>query len=208
MHNDTPNGQACMLQVVQQLTCGVWFFLHPMARAVFLNCWHGRMDASEQLKQDVRDGRIDLDRLIDAHLLFEIGLDRGVIDLAIRRGHHEESKEEAKAKEHLVGRNRGSAEGVAQEAENDNDAGERGGEDQDRRGDAEHREHRKDLQARTDIAGALALGMTAIRFTGFHDRADGEGPEAPIVLSRFQDIPAALSILPRLHKVCLSHVVP
>lgn len=47
---------------------------------------------------------------------------------------------------------------------------------------------------RTDIAGALALGMTAIRFTGFHDRADGEGPEAPIVLSRFQDIPAALSI--------------
>ena len=47
---------------------------------------------------------------------------------------------------------------------------------------------------RTDIAGALALGMTAIRFAGFHDRVDGAGPEAPVVLTRFQDIPAALSI--------------
>ena len=47
---------------------------------------------------------------------------------------------------------------------------------------------------RTDIAGALALGMTAIRFAGFHDRADGEGPDAPIVLTRFDQIIGSLGI--------------
>jgi len=47
---------------------------------------------------------------------------------------------------------------------------------------------------RTDIAGAIGLGMTAIRFAGFHDRADGEGPEAPIVVSRFEEIPGSLAL--------------
>lgn len=47
---------------------------------------------------------------------------------------------------------------------------------------------------RTDIAGAIGLGMTAIRFTGFHDRAEGVGPEAPIVLSAFHEIPGSLGL--------------
>ena len=45
---------------------------------------------------------------------------------------------------------------------------------------------------RTDIAGALALGMTAVRYTGFHDRADGEGPEATHVTGRHADLPRLL----------------
>ena len=47
---------------------------------------------------------------------------------------------------------------------------------------------------RTDIAGAIGLGMTAVRFAGFYDRAGGEGPEAPIVVSRFEEIPGSLAI--------------
>jgi putative hydrolase of the HAD superfamily len=44
----------------------------------------------------------------------------------------------------------------------------------------------------TDVAGALALGMTAIRFAGFQDRVDDEGPEASIVLSELVDLPGSL----------------
>lgn len=47
---------------------------------------------------------------------------------------------------------------------------------------------------RTDIAGAIGLGMTAIRFTGFHDRAEGVGPEAPIVISTFAEIAGSLGL--------------
>lgn len=47
---------------------------------------------------------------------------------------------------------------------------------------------------RTDIAGAIGLGMTAIRFTGFHDREEGVGPEAPIVISTFGEIADSLGI--------------
>ncbi|MEA2555410.1 MAG: putative hydrolase of the superfamily [Actinomycetota bacterium] len=47
---------------------------------------------------------------------------------------------------------------------------------------------------RTDIAGALALGMTAIRFTGFHDRVEGVGPEAQHVISGFEQILGCLAL--------------
>jgi putative hydrolase of the HAD superfamily len=47
---------------------------------------------------------------------------------------------------------------------------------------------------RTDVAGALALGMLAVRYTGFRDAAPGDGPEAPIVLDDHRDLAAALGI--------------
>jgi putative hydrolase of the HAD superfamily len=59
--------------------------------------------------------------------------------------------------------------------------------------DPAHAAHVGDSK-RTDIAGALALGMTAIRFAGFYDRVDGEGPEAQLVITRLAEVPAALGI--------------
>jgi putative hydrolase of the HAD superfamily len=59
--------------------------------------------------------------------------------------------------------------------------------------DPAHAAHIGDSK-RTDIAGALALGMSAIRFAGFYDRADGEGPEAPTVITHLAEIPATLGI--------------
>jgi putative hydrolase of the HAD superfamily len=50
---------------------------------------------------------------------------------------------------------------------------------------------------RTDVAGALALGMTAVRFAGFVDRpggADPEHPEAPFVVRDHREIPAVLGL--------------
>jgi HAD superfamily hydrolase (TIGR01549 family) len=49
---------------------------------------------------------------------------------------------------------------------------------------------------RTDIAGALALGMSAIRYTGFVDRAprDEDEPEAPFVVFSYARLPALLGL--------------
>ena len=46
---------------------------------------------------------------------------------------------------------------------------------------------------RTDVAGARALGMRAIRFRGFSDDA-GEGPEADLVLDDLATLPEALGL--------------
>jgi FMN phosphatase YigB (HAD superfamily) len=46
---------------------------------------------------------------------------------------------------------------------------------------------------RTDVAGARALGMRAIRFRGFSDDA-GEGPEGDLVLDDLAALPAALGL--------------
>ena len=46
---------------------------------------------------------------------------------------------------------------------------------------------------RTDVAGALGMGMTAVRFARWFDDA-GPGPEAHHVLVRHADLPAALGI--------------
>lgn len=52
--------------------------------------------------------------------------------------------------------------------------------------------HVGDLK-RTDVTGALTLGMTAVRYTGFHD--DGrDGPEAHHVVGSLADVPALLGI--------------
>jgi FMN phosphatase YigB (HAD superfamily) len=45
---------------------------------------------------------------------------------------------------------------------------------------------------RTDIAGARALGMIAVRFTGFHDRSPEAGPEAHHVIDDHRKLPALL----------------
>ena len=47
---------------------------------------------------------------------------------------------------------------------------------------------------RTDVAGALALGMVAVRFTGFHDRPAGTGPEAHHVIDDHRKLPELLGV--------------
>jgi len=47
---------------------------------------------------------------------------------------------------------------------------------------------------RTDAAGALALGMTAVRYAGIVDRADDRYPEATHVIADLADLPRVLGI--------------
>ena len=47
---------------------------------------------------------------------------------------------------------------------------------------------------RTDAGGALALGMTAVRYTGLADRADERFPEATHVIADLADLPGVLGI--------------
>ena len=55
-----------------------------------------------------------------------------------------------------------------------------------------HAVHVGDLRA-TDVAGARAVGMGSVRFMGCYNDGGG-GPEAGIVISRLEDLPAALDI--------------
>jgi putative hydrolase of the HAD superfamily len=48
---------------------------------------------------------------------------------------------------------------------------------------------------RTDVAGALGLGMIAIRYTGFREDPE-DGPEAPHVVASHGEVPAALGLDP------------
>ena len=45
----------------------------------------------------------------------------------------------------------------------------------------------------TDVAGAAALGIRTVRFTGIYDD-QSEGPEADIVVGRLSDVPSALGL--------------
>ena len=47
---------------------------------------------------------------------------------------------------------------------------------------------------RTDVAGALALGMTSVRFVGFHDRPAPGEPEAHHVIDDLRDLPRVLGL--------------
>lgn len=47
---------------------------------------------------------------------------------------------------------------------------------------------------RTDVAGALALGMVAVRFIGFHDRPATSGPEAHHVIDDHRKLPELLGV--------------
>ena len=53
--------------------------------------------------------------------------------------------------------------------------------------------HVGDLR-RTDVAGALGFGMTAVRYTGAFDDVEGEGPEAPFVVGSHAELPGVLGI--------------
>ena len=53
--------------------------------------------------------------------------------------------------------------------------------------------HVGDLR-RTDIAGALGFGMTAVRYTGAFDDVDGDGPEATFVVASHAELPEVLGI--------------
>lgn len=47
----------------------------------------------------------------------------------------------------------------------------------------------------TDVAGALGLGMVAVRYRAFHDAPADTGPEATHVLDDHRDLPAMLGIV-------------
>jgi FMN phosphatase YigB (HAD superfamily) len=47
---------------------------------------------------------------------------------------------------------------------------------------------------RTDVAGALALGMTSVRFIGFHDRRAPGEPEAHHVIDDLRALPGLLGV--------------
>ena len=47
---------------------------------------------------------------------------------------------------------------------------------------------------RTDVAGALAMGMVAVRATWFADRGPETGPEAHHVAATIGDVPALLDL--------------
>ena len=47
---------------------------------------------------------------------------------------------------------------------------------------------------RTDVAGALALGMISVRFIGFHDRPAPGEPEAHHVIDDLRDLPGVLGL--------------
>lgn len=55
--------------------------------------------------------------------------------------------------------------------------------------------HIGDLR-RTDIAGARAMGMTAIRYTGIHDDDSQPEPEGHHVIADHADLPAVLGVMP------------
>jgi len=58
---------------------------------------------------------------------------------------------------------------------------------------AEEAAHVGDLK-RTDIAGARAFGMRAIRYVGVFDDADGDGPEGDLVLADHAELPTVLGL--------------
>ena len=47
---------------------------------------------------------------------------------------------------------------------------------------------------RTDIAGALSLGMTAVRYRHFHEAPADTGPEGDLVIDDLTELPAALGL--------------
>ncbi len=51
--------------------------------------------------------------------------------------------------------------------------------------------HVGDLK-RTDIAGALGMGMVAVRYSGSFDDVESEGPEATFVVASHSELPAVL----------------
>ena len=53
--------------------------------------------------------------------------------------------------------------------------------------------HIGDLK-RTDVAGALDMGMTAVRYTGSFDDRESEGPEATFVIASHAELPEVLGI--------------
>ena len=55
--------------------------------------------------------------------------------------------------------------------------------------------HVGDLR-RTDVAGALGMGMTAVRYAGVFDDDSAEEPEAHHVIRAHADLPAALGVQP------------
>ena len=73
------------------------------------------------------------DRLVLVDRAGHVGLDRVVVDLGEGRGHHEQRQEEREAQEHLVGRQLRDADGAPEQRQHDDDPGEAGRQQQDRR---------------------------------------------------------------------------
>jgi HAD superfamily hydrolase (TIGR01549 family) len=55
--------------------------------------------------------------------------------------------------------------------------------------------HVGDLR-RTDVAGAIAMGMTAVRYTGIHDDDSQPEPEGHHTIADHRDLPVVLGVVP------------
>jgi FMN phosphatase YigB (HAD superfamily) len=47
---------------------------------------------------------------------------------------------------------------------------------------------------RTDVGGALAIGMTAVRYNGVYEDVADDAPEADIVVAHLAELPALLEV--------------
>jgi putative hydrolase of the HAD superfamily len=50
---------------------------------------------------------------------------------------------------------------------------------------------------RTDVGGAIAMGMTAVRYNGVYEDPEVDAPEAPHVISHLSELPTVLGVGPR-----------
>src|SRR5947209_17000140 len=86
-----------------------------------------------------------LERLGGGDLLVDQRLVGVLLDRADRRGHDEQGQEQRDAHQHLVGRGVLGAQGLADEAQDDQDPGEPGDREQDRRDDRQAADQQEDL---------------------------------------------------------------
>lgn len=49
---------------------------------------------------------------------------------------------------------------------------------------------------RTDVGGAIAMGMTAVRYNGVYEDPEVDAPDAPYVISHLSELPRVLDVSP------------
>nr|WP_297806793.1 hypothetical protein [Tepidiforma sp.] len=110
----------------------------------------------------------------------EVGLDRLVVDGLDLGGHDEGGEEEGHPDENLVRRQLGDADGVPDEGEDDDDAGEGGDHHEDGGGEGEDGDEDEELDRGGDVAGVLGERCRVLRrgrLTGGGRLLDAAGEE-------------------------------
>src|SRR5271165_1113772 len=97
-----------------------------------------------------------VDGLAGRDVAVQVGLEGHLVHGRERRRHEEQADEQGDAHQHLVGRRALEPEGLAGDPEHDHDPGEPGQQDQDRRGDGQHRQGQDDEDRRGGLRQALA----------------------------------------------------